>query len=287
MKETIGFIGTGVMGSSMVQHLLKADYKVNIFTRTQSRAQTCLEAGATWMSSPAELASDSDVIITIVGYPSDVKEIYFGESGIIQHAKSKCTLIDMTTSQPQLAVDIYQAAKENGLSSLDAPVSGGDIGAQEARLSIMVGGDQDSFEKCKAIFEVMGKNIVYQGVAGSGQHTKMCNQIANASVMMGVCEALAYAKKSGLDPKIVLESISSGAAGSWALSNLAPRMIDENFDPGFYIKHFIKDMQIAIESAEKMDLKLPGLELAKSLYEKLAQQGYENEGTQALFRLYT
>lgn len=271
----------------MIQHLIKAGHQVNVFTRTKSKAQPCLDAGAKWMNSVAKLASISELVITIVGYPSDVKEIYLGKDGLVQHAQKKCVLIDMTTSQPHLAIEIYEAAKAKGLSALDAPVSGGDIGAREARLSIMIGGDRDIFEQCKPIFEIMGKNIVYQGKAGSGQHTKMCNQIANASTMIGVCEALAYAKKSGLNAKTVLDSISSGAAGSWALSNLAPRIIDENFDPGFFVKHFIKDMQIAIESAEQMDLDLPGLDLAKQLYEKLATQGHENDGTHALFKLYT
>lgn len=286
MKKIIGFIGTGVMGSSMVKHLLQAGHCVNIYTRTKSKAQSCLDSGANWMNTPAELADNSEVLITIVGFPADVKEIYLGESGLVQNAKPGSILIDMTTSDPQLAIEIYDQAKEKGLHALDAPVSGGDIGAKEARLSIMIGGDQEVFNQCKPIFEIMGKNIVYQGKAGSGQHTKMCNQIANASTMLGVCEALAYAKKSGLDAKTVLDSISSGAAGSWALSNLAPRIIDDNYDPGFFVKHFIKDMKIALDSAERMKLELPGLDLAKTLYEKLAQQGHEDNGTHALFKLY-
>jgi 3-hydroxyisobutyrate dehydrogenase len=284
--ETIGFIGTGVMGSSMVINLLKAGYKVNVYTRRKEKAQACVDAGAVWNDSVAELASKSNVIITIVGFPADVKAVYLGSEGIIANAQANSTLIDMTTSNPSLAITIYEEAKKRNIYSLDAPVSGGDVGAREARLSIMVGGDKETFDACLPIFEAMGKNIVYQGKAGSGQHTKACNQIAIASGMLGVCEALAYAKKSGLDAATVLQSIGGGAAGSWSLTNLGPRIIAENFDPGFFVKHFIKDMTIASDSSKELNLSAHGLELAKSLYEKLAAQGNENDGTHALYKLY-
>lgn len=285
-KSTIGFIGTGVMGRSMAMNLKNAGYNVVIYTRTKEKAQALIEQGLVWMDTVAEVAAASDVVITIVGYPADVEEVYFGASGIIENAKSDTYLIDMTTSKPSLAKRIFDTAKEKGLHALDAPVSGGDIGAKEARLSIMVGGKEAAFEQVKPIFEVMGKNIVLQGRAGAGQYTKMSNQIAIASGMIGVCEAIAYAEKAGLDPTTVLKSIESGAAGSWSLSNLAPRMIGENYDPGFYVKHFIKDMGIAIESAEEMGLETPGLKLAKELYDKLAENGGENFGTQALIKLF-
>ncbi|HHY41750.1 MAG TPA: NAD(P)-dependent oxidoreductase [Thermoanaerobacterales bacterium] len=285
-EKIIGFIGTGVMGKSMAANLMKAGYQVVVYNRTKAKAQELIEKGAIWKDTVAEVAREADVIITMVGYPKDVREVYMGKNGIIENAKSGSYLIDMTTSSPRLAKEIYEAAKAKNLYALDAPVSGGDIGAREARLSIMVGGDAEAFEAMKPIFEVMGKNIVLQGGAGAGQYTKMSNQIAIASNMMGVCEAMAYAKKAGLDPKTVLKSIESGAAGSWSLSNLAPRMLSGDFEPGFYIKHFIKDMKIAVESAKEIGLKTPGLELALSLYEKLAKQGEENSGTQALFKYY-
>lgn len=282
----IGFIGTGVMGKSMAKNLIKAGYELLVYNRTKSKAQELIELGAAWKDSPAEIAKEADTVITMVGYPKDVRELYLGEGRVIENAKKGSYLIDMTTSSPKLAVEIYKEAKGRGLYALDAPVSGGDVGAREATLSIMVGGDREAFEEVKPIFEAVGKNIVLQGKAGAGQHTKMSNQIAIASNMIGVCEAMAYAKKAGLDPKLVLKSIESGAAGSWSLSNLAPRMLDGDFRPGFYIKHFIKDMKIALESAEEMGLKTPGLKLALSLYEELAEKGEEDSGTQALFKYY-
>ncbi|GLI51640.1 MULTISPECIES: NAD(P)-dependent oxidoreductase [Tepidanaerobacter] len=282
----IGFIGTGVMGKSMAKNLIKAGYELLVYNRTKSKAQELIELGAAWKDSPAEIAKEADAVITMVGYPKDVRELYLGEGRVIENAKKGSYLIDMTTSSPKLAMEIYEEAKARGLYALDAPVSGGDVGAREATLSIMVGGDREAFEEVKPIFEAMGKNIVLQGKAGAGQHTKMSNQIAIASNMIGVCEAMAYAKKAGLDPKLVLKSIESGAAGSWSLSNLAPRMLDGDFRPGFYIKHFIKDMKIALESAEEMGLKTPGLKLALSLYEELAEKGEEDSGTQALFKYY-
>jgi 3-hydroxyisobutyrate dehydrogenase len=285
-NTVIGFIGIGVMGKSMAGHLLKNGYPVVVYTRTKDKASELLDQGATWKDSVAALSKVANVIITMVGYPKDVEEVYLGENGIISNAQQGSYVIDMTTSTPSLAQRIYEEAKQRTIHSLDAPVSGGDIGAKEARLTIMVGGAKEAFEVCKPIFDIMGQNIILQGEAGAGQHTKMCNQIAIASNMMGVCEAIAYAEKAGLDPETVLSSISAGAAGSWSLSNLGPRMIAGNFDPGFYIKHFIKDMGIALEEAEAMGMKTPGLSLAKSLYEQLADKGEENNGTQALYKLY-
>jgi 3-hydroxyisobutyrate dehydrogenase len=285
-KPVIGFIGIGVMGRSMAGHLLNAGYPLHVHNRTQAKAQDLLDKGAQWQDSPGKVAAVSDVIITIVGFPNDVEAVYLGDDGILTNAKAGSTVIDMTTSCPDLAQKIAEQAKTKGISSFDAPVSGGDIGAREARLSIMVGGDVEVFEKIKPLFEIMGKNIVLQGPAGSGQHTKMCNQIAIASGMMAISEAMAYARKSGLKPETVLESIESGAAGSWSLTNLAPRVLKGDFAPGFFVKHFIKDMKIAIGSAENMGLDLPGLQLAKQLYEKLADRGCEDDGTQALFKLY-
>jgi len=281
----VGFIGLGVMGKSMASNIMKAGYTVNVYNRTKSKAEDLIEQGANWKDTVAEVAASSQVIITIVGYPKDVEEVYLGENGILQNAKEGTYLIDMTTSDPSLAQKIYQEAKEKNMYALDAPVSGGDVGAREARLAIMVGGDKEVFNEVLPIFQLMGKNIVLQGPAGAGQHTKMANQIAIASNMIGVCEAMVYAKKAGLDPSQVLQSIETGAAGSWSLSNLAPRMIAGNFDPGFYVKHFIKDMGIALAAAKEMGLNTPGLELSKSLYDELASQGEENSGTQALYKL--
>lgn len=282
----IGFIGTGVMGKSMAGHLLDAGYQLTVYTRTKEKAADLLEKGAVWSATPREVARKADVIFTIVGYPSDVEEIYLGEDGLIANGKQGSYLIDMTTSTPSLAKKIYEQAKEKGMNAIDAPVSGGDVGAREAKLAIMVGGDNEAFLKVEPLLNILGTNIVHQGVAGAGQHTKMCNQIAIASNMIGVSEAIIYAQKAGLDPETVLKSISTGAAGSWSLSNLAPRMINGNFEPGFYIKHFIKDMKIALDEAKRMDMEVPGLSLALSLYEQLAGKGEENSGTQALYKYW-
>lgn len=282
----IGFVGTGVMGRGMVKNLMKAGYSLTVYNRTKASAEELLNLGVAWVDTVSELASKCDVVITIVGYPKDVEEVYLSEGGLIPNAKAGSVLIDMTTSSPLLAKKISEAGKAKGLETLDAPVSGGDIGARDGKLVIMVGGESNVFDKVKPIFEAMGTNIILQGPAGSGQYTKMCNQITIASGMIGVCEAIAYAKKAGLDPSRVLGSIAGGAAGSWSLSNLGPRMIAGNFEPGFYVKHFIKDMKIALESAKEMGLMIPGLELTKSLYEKLASEGEENSGTQALYKLY-
>ncbi|MFD2213141.1 NAD(P)-dependent oxidoreductase [Metabacillus endolithicus] len=286
MKQTIGFIGLGVMGKSMAKHVLEAGYPLKVYTRTKEKAEELLSLGAEWKSTVAELSNESDIIITMIGYPQDVEDVYLDEAGIISSSRPGTYVIDMTTSQPSLAKRIYEQAKQKNIYALDAPVSGGDIGAREARLAIMVGGDREAFDYCYPLFEKMGQNIVYQGEAGSGQHTKMCNQIAIASGMIGVCEAISYAQKSGLDPSNVLKSITTGAAGSWSLSNLAPRMLEGDYEPGFFVKHFIKDMGIALDESNEMDLFTPGLKLAHELYEKLAEEGNENKGTQALVKLW-
>ncbi|ALC92841.1 oxidoreductase [Bacillus sp. FJAT-18017] len=283
---SIAFIGTGVMGHSMASHLLKGGYKVTVYNRTKEKAESLLEKGAAWADSPGEAARGANVVFTIVGYPHDVEEVYLSTGGIMDSAGEGTYFVDMTTSTPSLAAKLYEEAKKRGMHSLDAPVSGGDIGARDARLAVMVGGDEEAFLAVKPLLELLGTNIVYQGKAGAGQHTKMCNQIAIASTMMGVAEAMVYAKKAGLDPENVLKSISTGAAGSWNLSNLAPKMLKGDFEPGFYIKHFIKDMRIALEEAEKMGMDAPALSLAKSLYEQLAEQGEENSGTQALYKYW-
>jgi len=285
-KRVIGFVGTGVMGKSMASHFISAGYPVLVYTRSKDKAEELLSQGAVWKERVADLASEADVIITMVGYPHDVEEVYLGEQGVIAHAKPGTYLIDMTTSKPSLAQRIYEEAKKHSLHSLDAPVSGGDIGARDAKLTIMVGGDQEAFDEMAPLLRIMGTNVILQGGPGAGQHTKMCNQITIASNMIGVCEAISYAKKAGLDPSRVLDSIGAGAAGSWSLNNLAPRMIAGNYAPGFYIKHMIKDMSIALESAKEMGLLTPGLELAKSLYDEMAAEGEENSGTQALIKWY-
>lgn len=285
-KAKIGFIGAGVMGRSMASRLLEAGYYLNIYTRTKEKADALVEKGAKWKETPSELAKDSDVIISIVGFPNDVEGLYFGKDGLIENAKPQSYLIDMSTSCPKIAARIYEEAKEHGCFSLDAPVSGGDIGAKNGTLSIMVGGDEESFTEVKPIFEKMGTNICFQGKAGSGQHTKMANQIAISAGMIAVSEALAYVKKVGLDPERVLSSIEKGAAASWTLSNLGPRMLAKNYDPGFFVKHFMKDIDIALKSATDMGMCTPGLELTKSLYGELIAKGGENDGTQGIFKLF-
>lgn len=285
-NTVIGFIGIGVMGKSMAGHFLSAGYPVMVYNRTKEKADELLQKGATWVSTTKEMAEKANVIFTMVGYPKDVEEVYFGEQGIITNGKPHTYVIDMTTSTPTLAVEIYEEALKKGIYAVDAPVSGGDVGAREARLSIMVGGEKGVFDELAPLFNLLGTNVVYQGKAGAGQHTKMCNQIAIASNMIGVCEAIVYAEKAGLDPEKVLTSITSGAAGSWSLSNLAPRMIEGNFEPGFYIKHFIKDMNIALKEAEAMEMETPGLALAKKMYDRLAENGEENSGTQALYKYW-
>lgn len=281
-KTRIGWVGTGVMGRSMCGHLIKAGYQATLYTRSKDKAADLIAAGAKWVDSPLAVAQASDVVFAIVGFPKDVREVFLGEKGLLAGSKPGNIMIDMTTSDPTLAGEIYQAARAKGVHSLDAPVSGGDIGARNAALSIMVGGDADAFAAATPLFECMGKTIIHQGGAGSGQHTKMVNQILIASGMIAVCEGMLYAFKSGLDAKTVLQSVSVGAAGSWSLSNLGPRIIDRNFEPGFFVEHFIKDMGIALAEAERMNLCLPGLALAKQLYEAVRAQGYGRKGTHAL-----
>lgn len=287
MGTVIGFIGIGVMGKSMVRNLQKNGYQLLIYTRTKDKAEDLIREGAEWKESPKEVASQSNIVITMVGYPHDVEHVYFGVDGIFNGISPGKIVVDMTTSTPTLAKKIAQEAQKRGIGALDAPVSGGDIGARNGTLSIMVGGSKETFERLKPVFEILGNNVVYQGEAGSGQHTKMCNQIAIASNMIGVMEALVYARKAGLDPEKMLQSISTGAAGSWSMSNLLPRVLKEDYSPGFFVKHFIKDMGIALEEAHKMDLKLPGLELAKQMYEAIAEKGEGESGTQALIKYWS
>lgn len=285
-ETVVGFIGIGVMGKSMVLNLMSGGYDIHVFTRTKAKAEELLSKGCTWHPTPAGVASAADIVITMIGSPKDVEEVYLSEDGVLANARKGTIVIDMTTSSPQLAQQIYSHAKGLEVSALDAPVSGGDIGAQQGTLSIMVGGDRAAFEQALPLFEIMGKNIVYQGAAGSGQHCKMANQIAVASTMIGVCESLRYAEKAGLDPETVLASIEAGAAGSWTLSNLAPRMIKGDFGPGFYVKHFLKDMTIALESCTDIGLRARGLQLAKELYDQIAEDGGEYLGTHALYQHY-
>lgn len=284
--QNIAFIGVGVMGRSMVRNLMKNGYQVSIYTRTKRKVLDVIEDGALWCDSIAECVQNKDAVITMVGFPKDVEEVYFGEHGIIQHAKPGAYLIDMTTTSPKLSQRIYQEASAKGLFALDAPVSGGDVGAKNATLAIMVGGEEAAFNACLPIFEVLGKTITYHGPAGSGQHTKMANQIAIAGTLAGVCEALAYGKAAGLDLEKMLATISSGAAGSWQMSNNGVQILKGNYDPGFYIKHFIKDMTIAAEESSDVQLELAVLKNVLSMYQELAKAGLEDLGTQALIKYY-
>lgn len=286
MTEKIGFIGTGVMGNSMAFHLMRAGYDVHLYTRTKSKAENLLEHGAVWEESVADLAQHTDIIITMIGTPQDVDSVYFGAEGILENARANAYVIDMTTSKPSLAKKIYDAAKEKNIHALDAPVSGGDIGAREASLTIMVGGDAVDFEAMEEIFEIMGENIVHQGDAGAGQYTKLANQIAIAPGMIGLAEALVFSKNAGLDQTTVLQSISAGAAGSWSMDNYGPRMIFRTFDPGFAIKHYIKDLRIAVEAAEEMNMNTPGLQLALQIYEQLGEAGELESGIHAIIKYF-
>lgn len=270
------------MGASMCGHLIDAGCKATVFTRTESKAAPLIAKGATWAATPKAVAEASDVVFTIVGFPHDVRDVILGDQGVLAGLTAGKVVVDMTTSEPSLAVEIATKAEALGALSIDAPVSGGDVGAKEARLSIMVGGQDAAVQSVLPLFEVMGKTIVHQGGPGAGQHTKMVNQTLIASNMIGVCEALLYAHKAGLDLTTVMKSVSSGAAGSWSLSNLGPRIIDNNFDPGFFVEHFVKDMGIALAEAKRMNLALPGLALAHQLYVSLSAQGHEKDGTHAL-----
>jgi len=282
---SIGFVGVGIMGQSMAGHLLAAGYQVHVYNRTKSKTDALIAKGAIWHDTPGAVAAQSDLIITMVGFPSDVEEVYFGENGIIANAKD-AILVDMTTSSPSLARKIAQEAAKKGLASIDAPVSGGDIGARDAKLTIMVGGDQDVFNHVLPVLQKLGTSIILQGGPGMGQHTKMCNQIVIASTIMGVAEGLSYAKKVGLDPAQVLQSIGGGAASGFQLNVLGAKMIVGDYAPGFYVEHFIKDLKIALSEAEQMNLALPGLSLAKSLFEKMAAKGLQRNGTQGIFQIY-
>lgn len=282
----VGFVGTGVMGAAMAGHLLDAGYRLRVHNRTASKAAALVERGAVWCPTPGEAAMGADAVITIVGYPADVEDVYLSPGGIIDSASPGAVLIDMTTSTPSLAVRIAREAMERDLTSLDAPVSGGDVGARDARLTIMVGGDREAFDAVAPMLRVLGPNVVLQGGPGAGQHTKMANQIAIADNIVGVCESLVYAESAGLDPRLVLESIGAGSAGSWQLTNYAPRMLAGDFAPGFYVKHFIKDMRIAKGEAELRGTILPGLNVALELFEELSARGGDDRGIQALYLIY-
>lgn len=286
MKK-IGFIGAGIMGKSMIRNLMKAGNEVTVYSRTRSKAEDIISEGAIWCDTPKDCAKGQDVVITTVGYPKDVEEVYFGENGILAGAREGAYLIDMTTSSPGLAVRIYEEAKDKNIHVMDAPVSGGDKGAKEGTLSIMVGGDEEDFHACRDIFDAMGKNIIYEGEIGAGQHTKMANQIAIAGTISGVCEALAYAKEMGLDVNKTFDSIHAGAAGSWQMENLGVKMMQGDLNPGFFLKHFIKDMKIAVEEAGSRGLTFDILEETLSHYEDLQEDGKGDLGTQALITYYT
>jgi 3-hydroxyisobutyrate dehydrogenase len=285
-NPAIAFIGTGVMGRSMAGHLLAAGHTLHVYNRTRDKARPLLDQGAHWHDSAGEAAAQAGIVITMLGFPTDVEQSYLGAGGIIEKARAGALLIDMTTSSPLLARRIAAAALARGLEPLDAPVSGGDVGAREARLVIMVGGEAPAFERARPVLSLMGKNLALQGPAGAGQHCKMANQIACAVGMVAWCEALAYAKRAGLDPARVHGSISGGAAGSWAMTNLGPRALGGDFAPGFYVKHIRKDIGIAVASAQEMGLELPGLDCARALYDRVAAKGWEELGTQVLYRLY-
>jgi 3-hydroxyisobutyrate dehydrogenase len=284
--RTIAFIGTGVMGASMAGHLLDAGYFLNVYNRTRAKAEAPLARGAVWKETPGEAAASSDAVITIVGYPSDVEDIYLGPGGIIERARRGTLLIDMTTSSPELAVRVHEAALARETGACDAPVTGGDKGAREAMLSILFGGDESDYERALPILRAMGKKIVRFGGAGSGQTAKLANQIIISGAMLGVCEGLAYAKRLGIDARELLDCVSGGAASSWSLSNYGPRILSGDFEPGFYVKHFIKDMKLALESAALAGISLEGLKTAMSQYEKLADEGGAENGTQGLYKLY-
>ena len=281
-KTTIGWIGTGVMGSSMCMRLIVKGYKAYVYNRTKRKAKALIDAGAEWVESPGEAAHKADFLFTIVGFPDDVRQVYFGDRGIFEGLAGGKVLVDMTTTEPSLSEEIYERAKKAGGAAVDAPVSGGDIGAKAGTLSIMVGGDKKTVSALMPLLKLMGKNIVHQGGPGKGQHAKMCNQIMVTGLMIGMCETLLYAYKSGLDAKTMLGSVSKGAAGCWMLDNLAPRIVKRDFKPGFYVEHFLKDMGIALREADRMNIDLPGLTLVHELYGAAKAQGHGRKGTQAL-----
>ncbi len=281
-KPRIGWVGTGVMGAAMCGHVLDAGYPVTLTTRTESKARGLVERGARWVDTSAEVASCSDITCAIVGFPEDVREVFLGPSGLVAGASPGDVVVDMTTSEPALAIEIADRAGEVGVAAIDAPVSGGDVGARNGTLSIMVGGEESAVDRVRPIFETMGKTIVRQGGPGAGQHTKAVNQILIATLMIGLSEALLYGQEAGLDLDTVMESVSGGAAGSWSLSNYGPRMLRGDFEPGFFVDHFVKDMGIALREAAAMRLPVPGLAMAHELYVSLQAQGLGGKGTQSL-----
>jgi 3-hydroxyisobutyrate dehydrogenase len=281
-KTKVGWIGTGVMGSAMAGHVLRRGYALTVYTRTRAKAEGLLAEGAAWADSPRRLAEQCDVVFTMVGFPADLRQVTLESEGIIHGLRDGGLFVDMTTGQPALARELYEAFKARGVAAVDAPVSGGDVGARNAALSIMVGGDADAVEAVRPLLECMGQRIVHHGGPGAGQHAKMCNQILIASTMVAVCECLLYGHKAGLDLNKVIESVGSGAAGSWAINNLGPRILKRDFDPGFFVEHFIKDMGIALDEARRMGIVLPGLALAHQLYLSVQAIGHGRSGTQAL-----
>src|SRR5947209_12915295 len=281
-KTRVGWIGTGVMGQSMCRHLVTKGYAATVYNRTKDKAKGLVDAGAAWADTPRAVAERSDVVFAIVGFPKDVREVFLGTAGVLAGARPGTALVDMTTSEPSLAREIHAAAKAKGVAALDAPVSGGDVGAKNAALSIMVGGEADTLEAVRPPLECMGKTIVHQGGPGAGQHTKMVSQILIAGNMLGVCEAPLYDHRAGLGRKSVAQSVGGGAAASWSLNNLGPRIIDRNFEPGFFVEHFLKDLGIALAEAKRMRLVLPGLALANQLYLSVQAYGYGRNRTQAL-----
>jgi 3-hydroxyisobutyrate dehydrogenase len=282
-NKVIGWIGTGLMGLPMARHLVNAGYRLNVYNRTRSKAEELLSMGGTWYDSPALITENSDVVVTIIGFPEDVEECYFGPKGIFTSIKRDQVLIDMTTTKPSLAVKISEKAESCHAHFVDAPVSGGQVGAINGNLSVMAGGKRNVVEEMLPLFEVFAKNIVYQGEAGSGQHTKMCNQIVIAGTLIGVCEGLIYGRKAGLDLNEMLQSITKGAAGCWSLDILAPKIVKGDFSPGFSIDNFVKDLRIALEEADRMKLSLPGLALVKQLYVSVQAMGKGSSGNQALY----
>lgn len=282
----IGFIGTGVMGSSMIRHLLKAGYTVHLYNRTKAKADALVDVGAVWEDSPAKVAELTDVIFTILGYPQDVEEVYFGEKGIFKTLTAGKTVVDMTTSTPALAIRLAEAARKIGASSLDAPVSGGDLGAKNGTLTVMVGGEQATFDRVLPILETFSGEVTLFGKAGSGQHVKMANQIMVAGTMTGLTEMLVYAKEAGLKLDDVVKTVNGGAAQNWSLGNYGPRILTDDYSPGFFVKHFVKDLKIALDEAEKMNIYLPATKQAYELYKRLEKEGRGDEGTQALVKIW-
>ncbi len=285
-RQSVAFIGTGVMGAAMAGHLLAAGHPLVVFNRSKDKAEPLLAHGARWSGSPGEAAAAADIVITMVGYPADVESIYLAPDGIVDLATEGALLIDMTTSKPTLAVRIARAARERGLAALDAPVSGGDVGARNATLTIMAGGEEAAFERALPLFEVMGTTFTHMGPAGAGQHAKMANQIGIAGTMLGLIEALQYAKAAGLDLERVHAALSGGGANSWSWGAYGPRILGGDFAPGFFVKHFVKDLRIALDEASALRLRLPGLELAERLYSRLQDEDGAELGTQALWLLY-